>query len=75
MQRPTAISTSHTGLEAHSRPWAWGEVRLRGMRGRHTGIVGILARLLRFGLKCGKPGFQELHLRPQRHNESILFQL
>jgi hypothetical protein len=75
VQRPTATSTSHTGLAARSRPWAWGEVRLRGMRGRDTGIVGILARLLRFGFECGKPGFQELHLRPQRCDEGILFQL
>jgi hypothetical protein len=37
--------------------------------------VGILARLLRFGFECGQPGFQELHLRPQRHDEGILFQL
>ncbi len=54
-------------------PWGRGEVRLRGVRGRHTGMVGILARLVRFGFEYRKPGFQALHLRPQRHNEAHPF--
>jgi hypothetical protein len=38
-------------------------------------MVGILARLLRFGFECGKPSFQALHLSPQRRDEGILFPL
>jgi hypothetical protein len=45
------------------------------MRGRHTRLVGILARLLRVGFECGKPGVQARHLRPQRRDAGILFRL
>jgi hypothetical protein len=36
MQGPAPTSTAPTGLAPRPRPWACGEVRLRGMRGRHT---------------------------------------
>ena len=38
-------------------------------------MVGILARLVRYGFECRKAGFQALHLRPQRSDEGILFRL
>ena len=37
--------------------------------------MGVLARLVRFGFECRELGSQALHLRPQRHNEGIFFQL
>jgi hypothetical protein len=75
VQRPAPTSAAHTGFALRSRPEACGAVRLRAVRGRNTRIVGILPRLGRFGFECRKPGFQVLHLRPQRCNEGILFRL
>jgi hypothetical protein len=73
VQWPAPSSTAHTGLATRPRTWACGEVRLRGVRGRNTRMVGILARLVRFGFECRQLGFQTLHLRPQRSDEGILF--
>ena len=75
MQRPAPTRTSDTGLATCPRAWTWRTVRLRGMRGRHTRIVGILARRPRFGFECRQLGFQALHLRPECRDEGILFRL
>ena len=38
-------------------------------------MVGVLAWLLRLGFEGREPGFQRLHLRPQRHHEGVRFRL
>ena len=73
VQRPAPTRAAHTGFAPRSRLRACGAVRLRAVRRRNTRMVGILPRLGRFGFECRKPGFQALHLRPQRGNEGILF--
>jgi hypothetical protein len=75
MQGPAPTRAPHTGLATRLRPWAQGEVCLRGLRRRHTRIVGVFARLVRCGCECRELGFQALHLRPQRRNEGIFFRL
>jgi hypothetical protein len=66
MPWPTPASTSDTGLATSPRAWTGRMVRLRRLRGRNTRVVGVLARLMRFGFECRKPGFQQLYLCPQR---------
>lgn len=36
-------------------------------------MVGVLDRLLLLGFEGGKTGAQALHVRPQRHQERLLF--
>ena len=75
MQGPAPTRTAHTRFATCPRPWAQGEVRFGSLRRRQARIVGVLARLVRFGFESREPGFQALHLRPQRRHEGILFRL
>jgi hypothetical protein len=43
------------------------------LRGRRTGIPGVLGRLQQLGFELGYPGLQALHLCPQHDDEDILF--
>jgi len=72
VQGASTTSTTDTGLATHPLRWAGGGVRFARLRGRYTGIPGVLNRLLQLSFQLGYPGLQALHRRPQRDNEGIL---
>ena len=64
--------TPDTGLAPPPLGWACRGVGLGRVRGRHTGMPRVFARLLRLGFQRRDTGAQALYLRPHRHPEGIL---